>query len=158
MADTFSAHLEWTGAATGSTRDPAAFSRDLEASFDAITLPMSSAPGYRGDPARANPEQLLVASLSACQALTYLFLAAKNGILVISYADDAEGRLGLVDGRIRMSRVVLRPRITLEAGSDETRARELVAKAHDGCFIANSVSVPVEIAPTIVFKTPVTAG
>ena len=148
MADVFISHLEWTGAAKGPTRDPATFSRDLHVSVDAITLPMSSAPSYRGDPSRANPEQLFVASISACQALTYLFLAAKNGVAVISYTDDAEGRLGIVDGKIRMSRVTLRPRITLEAGADETRARELAAKAHDGCFVANSVSTPVDLEPT----------
>jgi organic hydroperoxide reductase OsmC/OhrA len=158
MADVFISHLEWTGAAKGPTRDPATFSRDLNVSVDAMTLPMSSAPSYRGDPSRANPEQLFVASLSSCQALTYLFLAAKNGVAVVGYTDDAEGRLGVVDGRIRMSRVMLRPRITLEAGANETRARELVAKAHEGCFVANSVSAPVEIAPTFAFAdTPVAA-
>jgi organic hydroperoxide reductase OsmC/OhrA len=156
MADVFISHLEWTGAVRGPTRDAATFSRDLNLLIDAIALPMSSAPGYRGDPSRANPEQLFVASLSACQALTYLFLAAKNGVAVVGYADDAEGRLGLVDGKIRMSRVTLRPRITLEAGANEVRARELVAKAHENCFIANSVATPVEIAPTFAFAdTPV---
>ena len=99
----------------------------------------------------ANPEQLFVAALSACQALTYLFLAAKNRIPVVGYRDDAEGRLGGVDGKVRMSRVILQPRITLEAGASEMRARELVAKAHEGCFIANSVSTPVEIEPTFAF-------
>jgi organic hydroperoxide reductase OsmC/OhrA len=151
MADLFNSHLEWTGAAKGPTRDAATFSRDLTATIDAITLPMSSAPSYRGDPKRVNPEQLFVASLSACQALTYLFLAAKNGIAVVAYTDDAEGRLGLAGGRLRMSRVTLRPSITLEAGTNEARARELVAKAHEGCFIANSVDTPIEIVATFVF-------
>jgi organic hydroperoxide reductase OsmC/OhrA len=146
MAEVFTSHLEWTGAIKGPTRDPATFSRDLNVSVDAMTLPMSSAPGYRGDPSRANPEQLFVASLSACQALTYLFLAAKNQIPVVGYTDVAEGQLGLVDGRIRMARVTLRPHITLQAGADATRARELVDKAHHGCFIANSVSTTIEIA------------
>jgi organic hydroperoxide reductase OsmC/OhrA len=151
MVDVFVSHLEWTGATRGATRDPATFSRDLNLTVDAITVPMSSAPSYRGDPSRANPEQLFVASLSACQALTYLFLAAKNGVVVVGYTDDAEGRLGVVDGKIRMSRVTLRPQITLEARDQETRARELVAKAHEGCFVANSVSTAVEIAPTFAF-------
>lgn len=151
MADVFIAHLEWTGAAKGPTRDPKTFSRDIDMSVDAITLPMSSAPSYRGDPSRANPEQLFVASLSACQALTYLFVAAKNGVAVVSYTDDAEGRLGIVDGKVRMSRVTLRPRITLESGANEAQARELVAKAHEGCFVANSVSTPVDIEPTFAF-------
>jgi organic hydroperoxide reductase OsmC/OhrA len=116
---------------------------------------MSSAPGFRGDPSRANPEQLFVASLSACHALTYLFLAAKNQISVIGYRDDAEGRLALVDGRMRMSRVTLRPLITLESAADEARARALVAKAHDGCFIGNSVTTPVDVEPAFAFAEAV---
>jgi organic hydroperoxide reductase OsmC/OhrA len=158
MDDVFISHLEWTGAAKGATRDPATFSRDLNVLVDALELPMSSAPGYRGDPSRVNPEQLFVASVSSCQALTYLFLAAKNGVAVIGYTDAAEGRLGIVDGKMRMSRVMLRPRITLEAGASETRARELVAKAHTNCFVANSVSTPIEIAPTFAFADTPVAG
>jgi organic hydroperoxide reductase OsmC/OhrA len=149
--EVFTSRLEWTGAAAGPTRDPATFSRDLNVSMGDVALAMSSAPGYRGDPSRANPEQLLVASLSACQALTYLFLAAKSEVAVVGYRDDAEGRLALVDGRIRMSRVTLRPLITLAAGTDEERAREIVATAHARCFIANSVSTPVDIVPAFVF-------
>jgi organic hydroperoxide reductase OsmC/OhrA len=151
MADLFTSHLEWTGAAAGPTRDPATFSRDLTVSFDALTLPMSSAPGYRGDASRANPEQLFVAALSACHALTFLFLAARNQIPVVNYADDAQGQLGLVEGKMRMSSVTLRPRITLQSGADAARALELVAKAHDACFIANSVATPVAIEPAIGF-------
>ncbi|HLG57556.1 MAG TPA: OsmC family protein [Vicinamibacterales bacterium] len=158
MADVFISHLEWTGGDKGPTRDPKTFSRDLNVSVAAITLPMSSAPGYRGDPSRANPEQLFVASLSACQALTYLFLTAKNGVAVVSYTDDAEGHLGIVDGKIRMSRVTLRPRITLEFGAHETRARDLVAKAHEDCFVANSVATPVHIEPTFAFTEAAAAG
>jgi organic hydroperoxide reductase OsmC/OhrA len=158
MADTFISHLEWAGAAKGATRDPTTFSRDLNVSLDAITLPMSAAPSYRGDPSRANPEQLFVAALSACQALTYLVLAAKNQIAVVGYTDDAEGRLELVNGKIRMSHVTLRPHITLDVGVNEARARELVDKAHHNCFIANSVSATVDIAPTFAFvEAPVGA-
>jgi organic hydroperoxide reductase OsmC/OhrA len=135
----------------GPTRDPATFSRDLNVSLNSATLQMSSAPGYGGDLSRANPEQLFVASLSACHALTYLFLAAKDHIPVIDYRDDAEGHLGLVDGRVRMSRVTLRPLITLEAGADEPRARALVTKAHDNCFIANSVTTSVAVLPAFAF-------
>ena len=156
MAETFTAHLDWTGAVGGGTIDPAAFSRDLELSLAHTILPMSSAPGYRGDPARVNPEQLFVGALSACQALTYLFLAARKQVTVVGYVDNAEGTLEIVDGRLRMSRVVLRPLITLEAGTDEAKARELVEKAHAGCFIGNSVTSTVEIEPT--FNTRAAAG
>lgn len=157
MAETFTAHLDWSGSAKGGTRDAASFSRDLALMFETLTLPMSSAPAFKGDARRLNPEQLFVGALSACQALTYLFQAARRQVVVLAYVDDAEGTLGLVDGRMRMSRVTLRPRITIEAGSDLDLARALVDKAHDGCFIANSVLSPVTIEPTFV-TAPAMAG
>jgi organic hydroperoxide reductase OsmC/OhrA len=146
MAEVFATHLEWTGA-RGSLEDAAAFSRDLDVSIGATRLPMSAAVSYRGIASRTSPEQLLVASLSACQALTYLYLAAKNGIPVTEYTDDAEGHLAAVDGKIRMARVTLRPRIRLGEGADAAKAAELIEQAHERCFIANSVSTRVEIEP-----------
>jgi organic hydroperoxide reductase OsmC/OhrA len=156
MPHIFRSHLEWSGAAAGATRDPATFSRNLELSLESVSFPMSSAPGFRGDPSRANPEQLLVAAISSCHALTYLFHAAKNGVAVLAYTDDAEGELTLVEGRLRMSRAALKPRIVIEAGSDPDRARELVEKAHRDCFISNSVLTQVSIEPTIeIARVPV---
>jgi organic hydroperoxide reductase OsmC/OhrA len=157
MADVFRCQLDWSGAAKGATRDAAAFSRDLDVTLGAIALPMSAAPSFRGDAARANPEQLFVAALSACQALTYLFLAAKQGVVVTAYRDDAEGRLGVVEGRMRVSRVVLRPHVTLADRSSEPTARELVEKAHHDCFIANSTTTPVQIEPVFEFGETRTA-
>jgi organic hydroperoxide reductase OsmC/OhrA len=147
MAETFTTLLDWSGAAKGATRDAAAFSRDLELSACGMSLPLSSAPGFKGDAARLNPEVMFVGALSACQALTYLFLAARKQVVVTAYVDAAEGVLETVDGKMRMSRVTLRPRITLEAGSNEATARALVSRAHDGCFIANSVTATVDIEP-----------
>lgn len=158
MAEVFVSHLEWSGASKGMPRDPATFSRDLELSYGAHTLPLSSAPAYQGDPSRLNPEQLFVGALSACQALTYLFLAARKAVPVVAYEDDAEGRLELVEGRMRMSTVTLRPRITLEGVADDAeatdlveRARALVSRAHDGCFIGNSVTTRVVLEPAFAF-------
>ena len=153
MADVFLSHLEWSGATRGPTRDPSTFSRDLDVTLGPVAVAMSSAPAFRGDAARANPEQLFVASLSACQALTYLFLAAKHGIAVTAYSDDGEGRLALVDGRMRVSRVLLRPRITLADRASEAQARTLVERAHAECFIANSTSTPVQIEPIFEFAS-----
>lgn len=148
MADTFRSHLEWSGAAAGPTRNTETFSRNLDVSFDATTLLMSAAPSFHGDPFRANPEQLFVASVSSCHALTYLYLCARKGIAVVGYTDDAVGTLEVIDGRMQMTQVLLRPHITLECGSNETEARHLIDRAHRQCFIANSVSAPIAIIPT----------
>jgi organic hydroperoxide reductase OsmC/OhrA len=152
MAETFTCTLDWTGAAAG-TVDPRTFSRDLEVAFDSgHRLPLSSAPGFRGDAARMNPEALLVAATSACQALTYLFLAARAGVRVVGYADRAEGRLDRVNDRTAMSQITLRPRIELAPDSDRAVALALVDQAHEQCFIANSLNTMISIEPTVDVK------
>jgi organic hydroperoxide reductase OsmC/OhrA len=149
MADAFTCRLDWSGAAAGPTVDANHFSRELSVTFDGpAELPMSAAPAYKGDKNRLNPELLLVTSLSSCQALTYLFLAARAGVAVTAYSDDAEGHLGIVDGRMRVSRVTLRPTVTLAEGADEDKAAALIEKAHEQCFISSSVTTKITIQPT----------
>ena len=113
---------------------------------------VSAAPEYRGDPTRLNPEELFVGALASCQLLTYLALARGAGVTVRRYEDRAVGTLAIADRKMRMTEVLLRPRITVAAGSDEGTARGLVGKAHDGCFIANSVACAVRIEPEIVVE------
>ena len=96
---------------------------------------MSSAPGSV-NAMRPNPEQLYVAALSACQALTYLFLAARGGVAVTGYSDDAVGELATVDGAFRMATVKLRPHITLEPGADAGQAQVLVERATSDASLA----------------------
>lgn len=144
----FTANLSWRRSAAG----PAAHNHE-------VVLPgrppieVSAAPQYRGDPTRANPEELFLAALASCQMLTYLALAARAGIEVAAYDDDARATLAIVDRRMRIASVVLRPRITLAPGQDAERARSLVAAAHAGCFIANSVSCPVEVEAEVAATT-----
>src|SRR4029453_670108 len=83
---------------------------------------VSAAPHARGPPTRLNPEELFVAALASCQLLTYLALARGAGVSVRSYEDRAVGTLAIADRKMRMTEVLLRPRITVAAGSDEETA------------------------------------
>ena len=154
----YTARLHWTGAAYGTTRDPATYSRDVEVTFGSRTLKMSAAPEFRGDPDRANPEQLFVASIASCQALTYLFLAARAGVDVVAYSDAAVGELQSVDGRMRMTAVTLRPEIVIAPTASAERARTLIGKAHAACFIANSVSTIITIEPQVTLAAETEKG
>lgn len=108
-------------------------------------IPGSSDPAFRGDAARWNPEELLVAALSACHKLSYLHLCAVARIVVVGYVDHAEGFMEETpDGSGRFVRAMLRPEVTVAAGSDMAKAHELHEEAHAKCFIANSVNFPVE--------------
>jgi organic hydroperoxide reductase OsmC/OhrA len=129
-----------------------AYGRDHEITADGKSPIAGSAdPAFRGDRTRWNPEDLFVASVSACHQLWYLHLAADAGIVVTAYADQAEGVMEeYADGSGRFVRVVLRPVVTLAAGSDVARAADLHHIAHKKCFIANSVNCPVICEPRIV--------
>ena len=106
----------------------------------------SSAPEFRGDADRVNPEEAFVAALASCHMLTFLAIAAKAGITVDRYEDAAEGVLTKQDGTLSITRVVLRPRIRFggEPPSVEALAH-LHEQAHRGCFIANSVKTVVTV-------------
>jgi len=113
------------------------------------TIAGSSDPAFRGDPARWNPEQLLVASLAQCHLLWYLHLCAVAGVVVTGYVDRAEGTM-VEDGHTgRFTEVVLRPEVTVTDPAMVDQALALHDAAHRACYIANSVRFPVRHEPTI---------
>lgn len=140
----YSAHLSWTGAAQGPTRDYASYARDYVVRIAGKPeLAGSSDPLFRGDPTRHNPEDWLMAALSACHMLTYLALCARKGIQVVGYEDEAAGIMVLEGGGGHFTEVVLHPKVTLAPGSDPRAAEALHEEAHRHCFIAASVNFPV---------------
>lgn len=144
--------VDWTGNTGTGTSSYAAYSRDhVIQAAGKPDVPGSSDPAFRGDPARWNPEELLVASLSACHKLWYLHLCAVEGVTVLAYRDEAEGVM--VEDRERggaFSRVTLRPQVTIRHGDDAELAAELHGRAHHFCFIANSMNFPVLCEPRII--------
>jgi len=139
--------VEWTGNTGTGTSGYRSYERrhEISGGTGKPVIPGSSDPVFRGDPARWNPEELLVASLSACHQLWYLHLCADAGIAVLTYTDYAEGVMEeTADGSGCFRRVVLRPQVTLRAGSDLAKARELHEAAHAKGFIARSMNFPVE--------------
>ena len=137
-------HLIWTGAASGPTASYDSYSRDYTIEIEGKPSFTGSAdPTFRGDPALHNPEDLLVMALSACHMLSYLAECARAGIRVLSYSDEASGTMSWLDGKVRFKDVFLHPRVVIAEGGDLNKALELHHKAHEGCFIASSVSFPV---------------
>ncbi|HEX4985071.1 MAG TPA: OsmC family protein [Burkholderiales bacterium] len=143
--------VRWTGNLGGGTTGYRDYSRNHEISAPGKpTLPGSSDPAFRGDPARYNPEDMMVASLSACHMLWYLHLAAVNKVVVLDYRDDASGMMEeTADGGGRFLEVTLRPAITVTPESNLDVARTLHHEAHEKCFIAASVNFPVKCEPSI---------
>ncbi|WP_439888518.1 OsmC family protein [Pseudomonas sp. MBLB4123] len=110
-----------------------------------VPLPWSDAQGV-------DPEEAFVASLSSCHMLWFLSLAAKQGFRVDSYADHAQGVMARnAEGRLAMTEVLLRPRVVF-GGEPQPNPEQLTAlheKAHEECFIANSVKSRVRCEPVL---------
>jgi len=96
----------------------------------------------------ADPEQLFVASLSACHMLWFVSLASTMKLVVNRYVDEAQGVLDEhSEGRMAMTRVTLRPAVEFAAPPSPGVLAELHHKAHEKCFIANSVRTQVIVEP-----------
>ena len=108
-------------------------------------LSASASPTYRGDGSKADPEDMLVAALSSCHMLSFLAIAAKKRLTVHSYEDDAVGFLENDGGKLWITRVILRPKVAIDA--DAETLSHIHHLAHEACFIANSVKTNVTVEP-----------
>lgn len=148
---TYTATIRWT-------RDPGAdfargqYSRAHSWEFDGgLTVPASPSPHIVpapwNDPAGVDPEEAFVASLSSCHMLFFVDFARRAGLVIDSYVDKAEGVLEQrADGKMAMTRVTLHPRVIWGGNPpDNTAIADLHHRAHQACFIANSVTSEVVV-------------
>ena len=145
------ATIRWS-ASPGEEFAKGRYSRAHDWVFDGGAVVAASAsptivPAPWSDAAAVDPEEAFVASLSSCHMLFFLDFAKRAGLAVASYVDEAEGLLGKgADGRMAMTRVTLRPRIEWAGDApDAATLAELHHKAHEACFIANSVTTEVVV-------------
>ncbi len=146
---TYATGLRWTGNRGEGTSSYRAYGREHVISAPGKPdLAGSSDPAFRGDGARWNPEELLVAALSSCHLLMYLHLCAEAGVVVVGYEDDARGAMEMsADGGGQFREVVLRPRVTVAEAAMVAAAEAQHARAHELCFIARSVNFEVRHEP-----------
>lgn len=112
-------------------------------------LQVSSDPAFRGNPALMNPEMLVVMAACSCQLLSFLAVAARARLDVVSYDDHAEAEMPENDKPVRITRIILRPHIVMRGSVTEERVRHLVEVAHRECYIANSLKSDVLVEPTL---------
>lgn len=148
----YRAAVRWTGNEGSGTSGYTAYRR----AFDIVgngkrPIAGSSDPAFRGDATCWNPEELLVASLSACHQLWYLHLCAAEKIVVVAYQDEAEGVMAEeADGAGQFIEIVLRPRVTITDGGHAERAQALHADASRMCFIERTLKCGVRHEATVV--------
>jgi organic hydroperoxide reductase OsmC/OhrA len=148
---TYALRATWTGNRGTGTSGYRDYDRSVTLAVDGKPdIAASSDKPFRGDPARWNPEDLLLAALSECHLLSYLHACVQAGVVVVSYEDAARGTM-VEDGRGggAFTDVVLRPTVVVADEAMRDAATAAHAQARSWCFIANSVNFPVRHEPTI---------
>lgn len=141
----------WTGDRGTGTSGYRDYDRSVTLEVDGKPAIAASADTpFRGDRAKWNPEELLLAALSECHLLSYLHACVTVGVVVVSYRDAATGVM-TEDGRSggAFTDVLLRPEVVVAEPSMIERAEHAHAEAHRMCFIANSVNFPVRHEATV---------
>ena len=147
----YRARCSWSGS-TVAGYDSYSRAHTLECPPAAAELAMTADPAFRGRADRLNPEQLLLAAAVSCQLLSFLAVAARARIDVLSYEDEAEADMPKDIRPMRITAIRLRPRITVAEGTDEAKVQRLVELAHHECFIASSVTSEMDIRATVVTR------
>lgn len=143
----YAATCSWHGSTADGYEDYPRAHTATAAPADA-SLDLSADPAFRGDPVQINPEQLLVIAASSCQLLSFLAVAARARIDVVSYHDDATGEMP--DGRYPwVERITLRPRVTFRGAVKDERVLHLLELAHQECYIANSLKTEITLEPQL---------
>jgi organic hydroperoxide reductase OsmC/OhrA len=114
---------------------------------------LSADEAFLGRPDHLSPEQLVVMAASSCQLLSFLAVAARARVNVVSYEDDAEGVMPEHIKPISITKIILHPRIVVAAGPSVEPIQHLVEVAHRECYIANSLRTEIEVQPQIEFVT-----
>lgn len=153
MDHTYALTATWEGNRGSGTSGYRDYGRDVRLEAEGKPgLDASADSAFRGDRAKWNPEELLVAALAECHLLSYLHVATQHGVVVTAYADSAVGTMAQVGQGGHFTRVLLRPRVTITDPAQVDLARDLHQEAHDLCFIASSVNFPVDAEPEIVIE------
>ena|SRR5438045_2143981 len=141
--------MQWTGNSGSGTSSYKAYERNHIIKAEGKSeIVCSSDASFRGDKTKYNPEELLVASISACHMLWYLHFCADAGVIVISYVDNATGIMQETEtGSGYFKEITLSPEIVVRDVSMIDKANKLHSKANEYCFIANSVKFPIYHRP-----------
>jgi organic hydroperoxide reductase OsmC/OhrA len=148
----YTATIRWTRSGEGDFAS-GQYSRAHEWAFDGgAVVPASPSPHVVpapwSDQAGVDPEEAFVAAISSCHMLFFIDYARRDGFVVDSYVDEAQGVLGeRADGKIAMTKVMLRPKIAF-SGDKWPSAGDIAHlhhRAHEDCFIANSVTTEVTV-------------
>lgn len=149
----YNMNIQWTGNKGSGTNSYTSYDRSHSIyTENKKIIECSSDPSFRGDSSKYNPEELFLASISACHMLWYLHLCADNSITVLSYGDNANGTMEQDGSGGKFVEVILKPLVEIKEAGKKMLAIELHKQAHEHCYIARSCNFPILHQPEINIK------
>lgn len=149
----YAVSLAWEGSTGAGYRDYQRTHRVQRSGGQGLSTSVSADPAFLGDASTTNPEELLLAAASSCQLLSFLAVAARARLDIVGYADEAAAEMDEADPPLRITRITLRPTVSVrDDGRGEAlveRVERLMEVAHRECFIARSLSSPVIVQPRV---------
>lgn len=99
-----------------------------------------------------SPEHLFVAATSGCLMTTFLGLAESSKLDFISFSCHAKGKLEMIDGKLMMSKILLKPTVVIHNEDSRNKARRILKKAEHACLISHSIRSIITMEITIQVK------
>lgn len=116
------------------------------------TIEVATPPDFpKGMESIWSPEHLLTAAVNSCYMTTFLSIAENSKLEFISFDCSATGKLELVEGKLLMTEIALKPVLLLSNESDKDRAERILQKSEAACLISNSIKSKVTLETTITF-------
>ena len=135
----FASTLEWTGERTWTAKSPSC--ADILGGPPVV---------FGGSDDRWSPEALMLASVNTCHLSSFTGYAKRKGFEFVSYTSEIEGLLEFVDTTYRFTKMVIRPRLVVKSESEIETAKQHLSRAHELCFMGNSVKAEVILEPEVV--------
>jgi len=117
---------------------------------DLPAISVGAPPEFGGETGHWSPEHLLAAAVESCLMTTFLAIAEKSRLKLVSYRSSSLATLDWIDGRLRVTKLTIRPLIELDNDKDKERAARLLEKAEQHCPISNALNAPLQVEPAIV--------
>ena len=145
MKHLFKAKLNWDSIPKEKISDSKRYTKTHQIAIDGKEiLNVSAAKAFKGDPGLYNPEDLLLTSVVSCHMMSYLYVCSQNDITVVSYQDNSEGTLEVLEnGSGRFVEIRLNPNVIIKEKEKTAQALSLHTKANELCFIANPCNFPI---------------
>jgi peroxiredoxin-like protein len=115
-------------------------------------LKVSTPPEFKGHHGLWSPEHLLVCAVNACIMTTFLAIAERHRVEFLSYESEAEGTVGITEGKFRFSRIQVFPTIGVADDRMVAGARRAIDGAHRRCLISLSLKTEVIVHPEVVVE------